>query len=92
MWVKATTGTLVNLDQMASIYVKGNKVVCAAHRYSMETPCERILGEYPTHEDADIVLRLISGALHINDENLLYMPNLESLDRLKKEIEESKNV
>lgn len=86
MWAKATTGTLVNLDQMASIYVKGNKVVCAAHRYSMETPCERILGEYPTHEDADIVLRIISGALHINDENLIYLPVAESLDKIKEEI------
>ncbi len=86
MWAKATTGTLVNLDQMASIYVKGNKVVCAAHRYSMETPCERILGEYPTHEDADIVLRIISGALHVNDENLLYLPAIESLDKIKEEI------
>ena len=86
MWAKATTGTLVNLDQMASIYVKGNKVVCAAHRYCMEQPCERILGEYATHEDADIVLRIISGALHVNDENLIYLPGVESLDKIKEEI------
>ena len=85
MWVKTTTGTLVNLDQMESVYVKGNKVICAGHKYSKEVPCERILAELPTHEDAEIVLRIVSGALHVNDENLLYMPSLESLEDIKEE-------
>ena len=89
MWVKAQTGNLVNLDHMESIYTKNNKLICAGHKYGKEVPCERILGEYLTKEDADIVLRIISGALHVNDENLIYLPSNESLETLKKEIEEN---
>ena len=73
MWIKSQSNVLVNLDQMESVFVRGNTIVCAGHKYSHDSKNERILGSFETQYDAELVCRLIWEAIKAG-ENWFYLP------------------
>ena len=73
MWIKSQSNVLINLDHVESIFVRDNMIVCAGHKFLMESKNERIIGSFETHYDAELVCRLIWEAIKAG-EKTFYLP------------------
>lgn len=83
MWIKSQSNVLINLKMVETIYVEGASVICTAHRINNVTPYKRVIGIFNSAEDAQIMLKIITGFLIDGSENLLLVPSNDKLSKYR---------